>query len=172
MQQAGAYNLALNQSDISLWTDSGISGGNASQATSAGGIIGSGGVTGAAAAQWAAPTGPSYTSAAIDYYTVVGWSASLGTWSTISAELNAGTLVTGLNQFFGQTGTAYNYSGGGPNTLPAVNAFLTSVQTGLAGSGMTSNAGALVLSQVPEPTTLALAGLGGLSMLFLRRRKS
>jgi hypothetical protein len=28
------------------------------------------------------------------------------------------------------------------------------------------------VSSVPEPTTLALAGLGGLSMLFLRRRKA
>ena len=30
----------------------------------------------------------------------------------------------------------------------------------------------ILLSPVPEPTTLALAGLGGLSMLFLRRRKA
>jgi len=30
----------------------------------------------------------------------------------------------------------------------------------------------LLLAPVPEPTTLALAGLGGLSMLFLRRRKA
>jgi hypothetical protein len=37
------------------------------------------------------------------------------------------------------------------------------------GSG--SQAFNLYLQPVPEPTTLALAGLGGLSMLFLRRRK-
>lgn len=30
----------------------------------------------------------------------------------------------------------------------------------------------VLLAPVPEPTTLALAGLGGLSMLFLRRRKA
>jgi len=30
----------------------------------------------------------------------------------------------------------------------------------------------ILLEPVPEPTTLALAGLGGLSMLFLRRRKA
>jgi len=170
-QQTGAYNLAANQSDISLWTDSGISGGNASQVTSAGGIAGLGGAAGTAAAGWAAPSGASY-GPAVDYYTVVGWSATLGSWSTIASELTAGTLTTGLNQFFGQTGTAYNYSGGGPSSLPAVNVFSGSAATGLAGSGMSSNLGSLVLTQVPEPATLALAGLGGLSMLFLRHRKS
>jgi len=169
--QAGVYSLAANQSDISLWTDAGISGANAGALT-AGGITGQGGAGGSGAANWAAPTGGSYTSAAIDYYTVLGWSATLGSWSTIQTELNAGSLVTGLNQFFGQTATAFNYSGGGPSGLPAVNAFLTSAQTGLAGSGLSSNVGSLVLQAVPEPATLALAGLGGISMLFLRRRKS
>jgi hypothetical protein len=170
-QQSGIYALAANQADISLWTDSGISGGNASQVTSAGGIAGLGGAGGTSAANWSAPSGASY-GPAIDYYTIVGWSASLGSWSTIQSELNAGSLVTGLNQFFGQTATAFNYSGGGPSSLPAVNAFSGSAATGLAGSGIQTDAGALVLQAVPEPATLALAGLGGLSMLFLRRRKS
>jgi len=173
-QQTGAYNLGVNQTDISLWTDAGISGNNAASLTSAGGIIGQGGGGGTTALNWSAPTGASY-GPGVDYYTVVGWSATLGSWSTIQSELNAGTLVTGLNQFFGQTGTAYNYSGGGPSALPAVNAFSTSGATGLAGSGMSSIPGSLVLNSltpVPEPATLALAGLGGLSMLFLRRRKS
>jgi len=170
-QQAGAYSLGANQSDISLWTDSGISGANSSVAAK-GGITGLGGATGTAASNWAAPTGGSYSTAAIDYYTVVGWSSSLGNWSTISAELLAGSLTTAPGQFFGQTLTAYNYSGGGPSSLPAVNAFGNSGATGLAGSGLASNIGSLVMAPVPEPATLALAGLGGLSMLFLRRRKS
>jgi hypothetical protein len=38
--------------------------------------------------------------------------------------------------------------------------------------GSSSQAFNLYLQPVPEPTTLALAGLGGLSMLFLRRRKA
>lgn len=38
-------------------------------------------------------------------------------------------------------------------------------------SGM-NQFGVAVVAPVPEPTTLALAGLGGLSMLFLRRRKA
>jgi len=169
--QAGVYNLAANQTDISLWTDAGISGVNTGSLT-AGGIAGQGAGGGAAAASWGAPTGGTYSTGTIDYYTVVGWSATLGTWSTISSELLAGTLTTGANQFFGQTGTAYNYSGGGPSSLPAVNAFSTSGATLLAGSGLSSIPGSLVLAPIPEPATLALAGLGGLSMLFLRRRKS
>jgi hypothetical protein len=40
------------------------------------------------------------------------------------------------------------------------------------GSNAAGQAFNLYLQPVPEPTTLALAGLGGLSMLFLRRRKS
>jgi len=43
-------------------------------------------------------------------------------------------------------------------------------------AGGTQQSGLLLnqfgVANVPEPTTLALAGLGGLSMLFLRRRKS
>jgi hypothetical protein len=35
-----------------------------------------------------------------------------------------------------------------------------------------SNGNSIGVNPVPEPTTLALAGLGGLSMLFLRRRKA
>jgi len=170
-QKTGVYALGANQTDISLWTDAGISGVNTGGLT-AGGINGQGAAGGVAAANWSAPTSADQTTAGIDYYTVVGWSATLGTWSTISSELLAGTLTTGANQFFGQTLTAYNYSGGGPNSLPAVNAFSTSGATGLAGSGMSSIPGSLVLAPIPEPATLALAGLGGLSMLFLRRRKS
>jgi hypothetical protein len=172
-QQAGVYSLGMNQADFSLWTDAGISGVNAGSLT-AGGINGQGAVGGAAANNWAAPTSADITTAGIDYYTVIGWSATLGNWATVSAELAAGTFTTGANQFFGQTLTAYNYSGGGPNSLAAVNAFSTSGATGLAGSGMSSIPGSLVLNvvSVPEPATLALAGLGGISMLFLRRRKS
>jgi PEP-CTERM motif len=170
-QQAGIYSLAANQSDISLWTDSGISGVNGSAAAK-GGITGLGGGGGTSAANWGAPTGASYSSSAIDYYTVLGWSASMGTWATVLSELQNGTLTTGAGQFFGQTLTAYNNSGGGPSSLPAVAAFGTSAATGLAGSGLPASIGALQLNAIPEPATLALAGLGGLSMLFLRRRKS
>ncbi len=168
-QQAGAADLLANEANVSLWTDSGVSGVNST--VHAGGIIGLGGAGGTSAANWGAPTGGNYSTGSIDYYTIVGWSASFGSsWSTISSELAAGTL-TGLGSF-GQTAVAYNYAGGGPGGLPAVNVFSSSAQTGLAGSGGLPSTAALVFAAIPEPTTLALAGLGGLSTLFLRRRKS
>jgi hypothetical protein len=32
--------------------------------------------------------------------------------------------------------------------------------------------GEIIITEVPEPTTLALAGLGGLSLLLLRRQRN
>jgi len=48
---------------------------------------------------------------------------------------------------------------------------LTQLQSELSG-GNPAGENQFGVAAVPEPTTLALAGLGGLSMLFLRRRKS
>ena len=163
-QQAGVYALAGNSADLSLWTDSGVSG--FGQNLHAGGI--NSGLSGTAtAANWAAPTSSiaGYSSApSYDYYTVLGWNASAGNWATVSALIAGGGLPT----WFGQTGVAYNYAGG--NGLSSVALFGPS-GTGLAGSGGLPTVGA-VLMNTPEPTTLALAGLGGISMLFLRRRKA
>ncbi len=167
-QQAGAADLLENEANVSLWTDSTVSGVNST--LHAGGIIGLGGAGGTSAANWGAPTDGNYSTGSIDYYTIVGWSANFGSsWSTIAEELQDGTLP-GLG-VLGQTTVAYNYAGGGPGGLAAVNVFSSSAQTGLAGSGGLPSTAALVFA-APEPTTLALAGLGGLSMLFLRRRKS
>ncbi len=118
----------------------------------------------------AGSTGPT------DYYTIVGWSSTVGaSWAQVLGELQGGSLTGGeIGAWFGQTGVAFNEAGGGPSTLPAVSVFGTSSTSGsgLAGSGLPAVAGSLVLNPIPEPATLALAGLGGISMLFLRRRKS
>ena len=172
-QQAGADNLAANPADVSLWTDSGVSGVN-SDAISAGGITGLGGLAGTTAANWPAPTGSSYSSAAgYDYYVVMGWTANAGTsWETLSNELQNGTVpALGI---IGETPVMYNYAGGGTSSLGAPNVFSPSSFTGLAGSGAGANPTnpELYLLTIPEPPTFALVGLGGLSMLFLRRRKS
>jgi hypothetical protein len=50
--------------------------------------------------------------------------------------------------------------------------FLQASDTDEVTSGTTGPAQFFAVGPVPEPTTLALAGLGGLSMLFLRRRKA
>lgn len=171
-QQAGAVNLLANPSDVSLWTDSGVSGLNTGALTS-GGIAGAGGATGVSAANWQVPTGSAYGSGAgYDYYIVVGWSANLGTtWSQVTTAL---TQVAPANAWFGSTAALFNYAGGG--TLTAPNVFSPSSFTALAGSGAGTTPAnpELALSPVPtpEPTALALAGLGGISMLLLRRRKS
>jgi hypothetical protein len=167
-QQTGLDNLLANESDFSLWTDSGVSGIGQNLASHAGGINSSGSAT---AANWAAPTSNSgyNTAASYDYYTVLGWNASLGSWLTVSNDLSAGDLSAQGGNWFGQSGVAYNYAGGAG--LSPVDLFGPS-GTGLAGSGGLPTVDAITLNPIPEPTTLALAGLGGISMLFLRRRKA
>ncbi len=94
----------------------------------------------------------------------VGWSANLGsTWSSVESQLASGTWNTGGNPgWFGESTvtsmTPFSQAGtGDPSIFP----------------NTWSNGTFTMFSvPVPEPTTLALAGLGGLSMLFLRRRKS
>lgn len=178
-QQTGADSLLANPSDVSLWTDSGVSGAAAS--LTKGGIVGLGTGAGTSAANWAAPTSSNtpggdptayYTAAGYDYYVVVGWSTSLGTtWSAVSSALASAT-----SGYFGMSSVFYNYGGG--SGLSAPNVFSPAATTQLPGSG-TGTTGQvnpeitlMAITVVPEPTTLALAGLGGISMLFLRRRKS
>jgi len=158
-------------SEFDLWTDSTVSGANTS--LHAGGINGAASAT---AANWAAPaTGNSYgQGAGYDYYAIIGWSANEGSWLTVSNVLAGASTwaVSGAGNygFFGVSSVVYNYAGNG-GSAPSVSLWGTSAATGLAGSGglTTFSLNSIV---VPEPTTLALAGLGGLSMLFLRRRKS
>jgi hypothetical protein len=80
----------------------------------------------------------------------------------------AWVAVGGAGAFSGSEGLLIgsNSTGGNPNAVPAGNA---ADMTGIDAIGQN-----LVLeptSVVPEPATLAFAGLGGLSMLLIRRRK-
>lgn len=164
-QQTGIYSLISNPSDVALWTDTGVSGASFS-ALHAGGInAASAGVT---AANWAQPTpNTSYSTAtSYDYYTIIGYSASLGNWSTVSGLLSAGTVPASV--LFGQTSVAFNYAGVLGGSPGPVTLWAASSATQLAGSGGLTG---LTLMTVPEPGTLALAGLGGLAMLLIRRRK-
>jgi hypothetical protein len=87
---------------------------------------------------------------------VVGWSASLGTsWSQILA------FNGGASGYFGYSnvGTVI------PTAYPAAASIIF--------GGTSAQPGQTILYYVePEPATLALFGLGGLSMLLLRRRKT
>jgi len=132
----------------------------------AGGIAGQGGAGGAPVAGWGVP-GANYTDGTEKYYMIVGWSSNLGTtWATVSGNLasNWATPWVG-NAFFGTSAIGFGYAGGGTFSLPAPSLF--GVTTGMPG-GLTSG---FQLMVVPEPTTIALAGLAGVSLLLFRRRK-
>jgi hypothetical protein len=93
---------------------------------------------------------------------LVGWSASEGT--SYSALLN--TLGTGFAPgFYGESGVDSFVTGGGGSPSGPPNSIFSQV------SGIPSG---FDLNQVPvpEPTTIALAGLGGLSLLAFRRKKA
>jgi hypothetical protein len=100
-------------------------------------------------------------------YIIVGWSANLGTsWSQVSALLAAdwAGLNAANNYYFGVTpiGTGTPTS----NPSPAFNLWSGTAGTSL---GLFQVGGAPVVT--PEPATMVLAGLGGLSLLAFRRKK-
>jgi len=119
----------------------------------AGGIRGTGGSTGAGIAGWAGGT--------TNYIELVGWSANLGTtWAQVSAQVNNNWSTTG---YFGVSSVGFIAAASSPS--PATSIF-----------GGTGLPGGITMFQVqpvvvPEPTTLALAGLSGASLLLFRRRK-
>ena len=101
-------------------------------------------------------------------FIIVGWSANLGTsWSTVSNELNGawaniGGYSAANNYFFGVSTIGNGTLTGSPS--PAYNLWSG---TGAPGGAFTLN----LVGPVPEPSTMALAALGGASLLLFRRRK-
>ena len=92
---------------------------------------------------------------------LVAWTANLGAdWATIASQLSSGV--------FSQAGyvgwSSIGVGASGPSNLPLT------VQ-GPSGSIIPSGFSLLAVSPVPEPGTLALAALGGASLLLFRRRK-
>jgi hypothetical protein len=90
---------------------------------------------------------------------VVGWSATLGTtWDQILPQVETDNWAT--IGYFGYSNVGTITPTAAP--APAVSIF----------SATSAQPGQTILYYVePEPTTFALVGLGGLSMLLLRRRK-
>jgi len=161
----------LSSSIFTQWTDSGVTG-SSENLVSKGGIV-SGSST---AANWSSPgTSSTYGGGGEtpDYYLILGWSANEGNWNTVSNVLaGAGSWnVTGAGSWFGVSSVGLNYAGGGNGGTPpgAVNLF--SGSTGLANQQGISGFQLTPISSVPEPTTLALAGLGGLGLMLFRRQR-
>jgi len=157
---SSANQIYGNTANFALWTDSGVTGNNGS-GLNRGKINAAGSAT---ATGWTAP-GVAYDN--LRSVIIVGWSATYGTtWSAVSAAISSGNLAAG--GFFGVTSIGTSFAGGGANTLPSVNVF------GGGGAPATGITGAFTLNQiaaVPEPSTMALAALGGASLLLFRRRK-
>jgi len=141
---------------LSTWTDSTYYANNST--ASAGRVTAGNGTAGSAVAGMA--VGTTYSTM------VVGWSANLGTtWSSVLNTLNnwdatqSGIVGTG---YFGMTSVGSATPAG--TSAPGVGIFG-------AGSLISSPNTQLYSLPVPEPGTMALAALGGASLLLFRRRK-
>jgi len=146
----GAATSTINANPLTGWTYTGVTAGNSTIASTYGGVNG-----GTVAVN-------GWTAGATEYVEVVGWSASLGTtWAQVEAELTSGNWSA--NGYYGLSNVGYVTSGGvGTPATPAGAIFSA------------TGAGAFQLNYVtptPEPTTVALLGLGGLGLAMIRRRK-
>lgn len=91
------------------------------------------------------------------YVLAVGWSANLGSdWATVSAELQSGGWAA--NGYFGVSNEG-QLAAGAPAPGTPTQIF-----------GSTGGLTPFTMYAVPEPTTLALAGLGGMALLAFRRK--
>jgi len=161
----GALPTIPSLSALLSWNDTGL---NATNQTTAGRVAPVVPNT-AATVPWSAGT--------TDSIVLVGWSADLGsTWSSVSNLLAAAAAgnnaplqaqLAGQNGFFGVSTPGFITSGA---SNPGTTVFGTAPVANV-GTPIFSLLTPLYLVPVPEPTTLALAGLGGLSLLLFRRQR-
>lgn len=92
---------------------------------------------------------------------LVAWSTSLGTsWAQVEPLLAAGSFGAATG-FIGWSAIGVGPAGAASPGLPLI----------IQGTGSIIPGAFTLLQVVPEPSTIALAGLGGLSLLLFRRRK-
>jgi len=107
----------------------------------------------------AARTVTGWAAGATMSYEVAMWSSSLGpTWNPSWLQGNFG----GLQGIFGKSAIATGASGGlGVPATPPLSLFgSTGISAGIVG-----------VQTIPEPSSMALAGLGAAALLIFRRRK-
>jgi len=144
-----AGNVSIANSVVTLLLSSSATQGNSTLGETLTGVgditdFGTGVLFDASGTAYQFPTIASGTSVFFDVY---AWT---GNYSSYASALAAGNALTGSSGVFSEvlasaTGTANDIEGMGALNLTS--------------------------SAVPEPTTMALAGLGGLSLFFLRRKK-
>jgi hypothetical protein len=143
-------NLNTGNFNLELW--GGPSAGNLTliaRLLQSDGSIASGNAIGAPG-QWIDVTGQSYVVPGVavlgtGFFQVDGW---IGSFNSFAAAIFGGAPLTGQSAIF------QNATGGGAVTAPDL-------------TGMPS----FSISFIPEPTTLALCGLGAASLLLFRRKK-
>jgi len=153
------------------WIDTGVYGSNATGGSRSGSVLGATGSS-TSAGFWGQTTASSAVGA---YYVIVGWSATEAgqSWSTIVSAIN-GTTAWADSSSTGSFGwSIINGNGTGGVLNPATTG--SAAGTALFASAANAvNAGFVLANSnvqaAPEPGTMALAALGGASLLLFRRR--
>jgi len=143
---------------LSGWADSGL---EATNSNTAGRITPINGNAGATVSQMSATSSNNII--------LVGWSANLGTtWSAALGNLTTGSGWTGT-AFFGVSNVG-DLEALSTSTSPGSTVFANSA-TAQGIPIFSLNTQLNEIAPVPEPATMALAALGGASLLLFRRRK-
>jgi len=112
---------------------------------------------------------PGFGTTATADFAIVGWSASLGDWAAVQTWWNGGQHDTGpranVAGWFGISSVA--------NDIPLAPA--GGPYNGVFGSaalGQVQGMNIAFVPAIPEPTSVALAGLAGAALVIFRRRKA